>query len=687
MSYLKALMAFIELHPTLAYAAISLVALSESLAVIGLVIPGTVIMFGIGTLVATGSLALKPVPLLAAVGAIAGDGISYWLGHHYQEKLKGVWPFSSYPGILKNGETFFLRHGGKSVLFGRFVGPVRPVIPVVVGILGMHPLKFAIVNVCSAIGWAFVYILPGVFFGTSLALAGTVSSRLAVLLFVIIVSLWGFIWLGRKVTAFVVKLGPAFFAALKHWAQIETPVPGRTRQAKDLFAYLFLRRQGEELFLAFLVILLLGTLWGFLGVLQDVLAKDPLVAADEAIYNLFQSLRTSWTDHFMVIVTELGDYFVLICLSVSLSALLLFKRCIRTAIFFITAALGGFLGVQLLKELIHVPRPITLYHGASAYGFPSGHTTMSVIFFGFLAIILSPGLSHKRRWGLFTTVLFISFAMATSRLYLGAHWLSDVLGGFLIGSSWTALLGISSLKGPTEPIPRRLLMGAVLFVLLFAGGWNVSRHLQKDLAIYAPQHPVRSLSRRQWLAAGWRELPSWRIDLAGEREQPLTIQGEGSPQALAEALSHEGWQIPPSLTLKSFLGMFSPDTPIEKLPVLPRLHDGLMESLQFFYHENGQRWVLRLWPTFFRIADGKPLFVGTVEAQERRSLTGLITAALDTGEYDRALEKLNRVILDAFTLERVRRPSDEIRSDRGKHSVGWTGIVFLLWKNTEPPQE
>jgi len=292
----------------------------------------------------------------------------------------------------------------------------------------MHPLKFAIVNVCSAIGWAFVYILPGVFFGTSLALAGTVSSRLAVLLFVIIVSLWGFIWLGRKVTAFVVKLGPAFFAALKHWAQIETPVPGRPRRAKDLFAYLFLRRQGEELFLAFLVILLLGTLWGFLGVLQDVLAKDLLVAADEAIYNLFQSLRTSWTDHFMVIVTEFGDYFVLICLSVSLWALLLFKRCIRIAIFFITAALGGFLGVQLLKELIHVPRPITLYHGASAYGFPSGHTTMSVIFFGFLAIILSPGLSHKRRWGLFTTVLFISFAMATSRLYLGAHWLSDVLG-------------------------------------------------------------------------------------------------------------------------------------------------------------------------------------------------------------------------------------------------------------------
>jgi undecaprenyl-diphosphatase len=74
--------------------------------------------------------------------------------------------------MLRNGEAFFYRHGGKSVLFGRFVGPVRPVIPVVAGMLGMGPAHFAVLNVLSAIGWALVYILPGVFFGTSLAMAG-----------------------------------------------------------------------------------------------------------------------------------------------------------------------------------------------------------------------------------------------------------------------------------------------------------------------------------------------------------------------------------------------------------------------------------------------------------------------------------------------------------------------------------
>ena len=87
MHYLNVLLAYITDHSGLAYGAVFLVSLSESLALVGLIVPGTVIMFGVGAIVATGSLELKPVLLLAAAGAIAGDGISYWLGRHYQEKI------------------------------------------------------------------------------------------------------------------------------------------------------------------------------------------------------------------------------------------------------------------------------------------------------------------------------------------------------------------------------------------------------------------------------------------------------------------------------------------------------------------------------------------------------------------------------------------------------------------------
>ncbi|MCF6289958.1 MAG: VTT domain-containing protein, partial [Desulfobacterales bacterium] len=682
MLYLKALLVFITLHPTLAYGAIFLISLAESLALVGLIVPGTVIMFGVGAIVATGSLGLKPVLLLAVAGAIAGDGISYWLGHHFQEELRRIWPFSRYPGMLQKGEAFFHQHGGKSILFGRFVGPVRPLIPVVAGMLGMAPLHFGVVNVLSAIGWALVYILPGVFFGTSLAVAGAVSTRLAVLIFILLAAIWGFIWLSRKLVLLAGHQGPIQLAALKDWVAADRPVHGVALPVKRLLSYLFLRQQGEELFLGFLLLMLFVAGWGFLGVLQDVLARDPLVIADQAVYHFFQSLRTPWADHILVAVTELGDSFVNICLSGAVLLVLLVKRCHRTAGFWVLTILGGSLGVQLLKWLIHLPRPVALYHGASAYGFPSGHTTMSVIIYGFLAILISRGLFSRLRWGFFVTVFVLSFIIAISRLYLGAHWLSDVLGGFLIGTSWIALLGIAYLKGPAETVPRRLLGLAALLVIVIAGGWHVAQRHEKDLAFYAPRHNVQSMPLKKWLADGWRELPAWRIDLAGEREQPLTIQLAGSTEDMAKDLLLKDWRRPLLLNLKNFLGMFSPDTPIEELPVLPRLHDGRVDILRLVRQVNGQRWVLRLWPADVKIAGNNiPLFVGTTEVQHRRHLTGLITEARDTGEYDRPLGALEQEFDNRFAVKMVSRTSNEIQVNHEQRRLRWQGGVLLAWEN------
>jgi len=685
MHYINALLAFITHHPALVYGAIFLISLSESLALVGLIVPGTVIMFGVGAIVATGSLGLKPVLLLAAAGAVAGDGISFWLGRHYQEELREIWPFSRYPGMLKNGETFFRRHGGKSVMFGRFVGPVRPVIPVVAGMLDMSPLHFGAVNVLSAMGWAFVYILPGVFFGASLAVAGAVSTRLAVLIFILIAAIWAFVWLSRKLIFMVEHRGPLWLAALKNWVAADTHGHGVMLPLKRLFSYLFLRQQGEELFIGFLILMLFVAGWGFLGVLQDVLAKDPLVLADQAVYHFFQSLRTPWADRIFVAVTELGDSFINICLSGAVLLVLLLKRCYRIAGYWVLTVLGGLLGVQLLKWLIHLPRPVAIYHGASAYGFPSGHTTMSVILYGFLAILLARGLSSTLRWGLFVSVFLISFIIAISRLYLGAHWLSDVLGGFFIGTSWTALLGIAFLKGPAEIVPRRLLALVAVLVIVTAGGWHVSQRHEKDLAFYTPRHDVKSMPLATWLADGWRNLPAWRIDMEGEREQPLTIQWAGSPDELAQYLLTKGWQRPPSLNLKSFLGMFSPGTPIEKVPVLPRLHDGRIDSLCLFRQVKRQRWVLRLWPAAVKIAgNNTSLFVGTIEVQHRLHLTGLITVARDTGEYDRSLDALKEVLHDRFTMKLVSRTSNEIQVNREDLQVRWLGRVLLVWSGFVP---
>ncbi len=683
MRYLDTLLVFVTHHSGLTYGAIFLISFSESLALVGLLVPGTVIMFGVGAVVATGSLGLAPVLLLAMAGAVAGDGVSYWLGHHYKERLVNIWPFSRYPEMLKKGEAFFHRHGGKSVLFGRFVGPVRPVIPVVAGMMGMGPAHFSVVNVLSAIGWALVYILPGVFFGTSLAMAGAVSTRLAVVIFILFAGVWGFIQVCRRAVSFFERKGPAWFFALRQWSTAETSTTQWfARPVKRFFLFLLFRGQGEELLVAFLALTLFVAGWGFLGVLQDVLAKDPLVIADQAVYHFFQSLRTSWADSAFVTITELGDSLVNISLAGAVLIVLLVKRCYRTAGFWTLTALGGLLGVQLLKWVIHLPRPVAIYHGASAYGFPSGHTTMSVILYGFLAILLARELSGAWRWGLFSSVVLISFVISFSRLYLGAHWLSDVLGGYFIGTSWAALTGIAYLKGADEQIPRRLLGLTVVFVIVIAGGWHVIQRHEKDLVFYAPRHNEKTIALSSWQTDGWHDLPARRIDMEGEPEQPLIVQWAGSPDELARFLMSKGWQRPLPLSLESFFRMFSPDTPVEKLPVLPRLHDGRVERLRLVRMDQDRRLVLRLWSTDVKIAgNDSPLFVGTIEEQRRRSLAGLITMARDTGEYERPLNLLEQTLGEEFAVRLVRRTDHKARIDHEPQWSRWRGEVLLVWKN------
>lgn len=665
-------------HTHIAYLLIFLISLSESLAFVGLLVPGTVLMFGVGAVVATGSLSLTPTLILATAGAIAGDGISYWLGHYYQQRLKRLWPFNRHPQMLSRGETFFLRHGGKSVLFGRFVGPVRPVIPIVSGMLGMRPVRFTLVNVLSAIGWAFAYILPGLFFGTSLALAGEVSARLSVLVLLTVGTIWLFAWLCRKLVRLGEYLGPSWLGSLQDWIASDTPSQG-VRALKRILSFFFLRQKGEEFLLVFLVVILFLTGWGFLGIVEDVVTKDPLVRADRAVYYFFQSLRNALADHIFVAITELGDWLVNSFVAGAVLLTLLFRRCYRTSGYWAGTLIGGACLVRLLKWILHLPRPVALYHGISVFGFPSGHVTMSLILYGFLAFLMAKHLRKGLRVGLFVGAFLVSFVIAFSRLYLGPHWLSDVLGGFLLALAWTAFAGIAYLKGRPEIIPGRLLGIVTLIVFFTAGGWHVADRHRKDLAFYAPHRTVEVMGQQAWWEKGWENLPAWRIDLEGEREQPLTIQWASDPENLSRYLVSKGWQSPPALNLKTFLSMLTRETPLQNLPLLPHLHDGRFEKILLVRETGNERWVFRLWPTDVQFKEKRTsLWVGTVENQVKLQLAGMITVAKDKGNYLEPVNYLSQTLKEKYTLRETYRKDDAIREYRETDSLIWDGRVLLV---------
>ncbi len=640
--FLSDIASWIDIHSTVAYLVVFLIALAESLALVGLVVPGTALMIIFGALVGSGHLAFPPTLIAAILGAIAGDGISYWLGRHYHQSIKNLWPFRSRPQLLLQGEEFFTRHGGKSVFFGRFLGPIRPVIPLIAGTLDMPVRFFVTVNVLSAIIWGFVYLLPGMLVGGSLTVIHAVSARLSLLLLLLILCAWLIFWLSKKLFILLKGLSP--------------------------------KSEQRMLLILCIVFILAGGL--FLGVLEDVLTLDPLVRADQSIYQFLQSLRTPWANQILVAVTELGDSIMNLAFFLGLLVALLLKRLYRTALFWSAAAVGGGVLVQLFKWLVHKPRPILIYEGVSSWGFPSGHTTMSVVLFGFAAILLMPQLPLRRRWIPLATAIFASLLVAFSRLYLGAHWLSDVLGGLSLGWAWIALLSIFYLKGPRQTFRPRQLVIPLLLITLVCGGWHIASKHTQDLSRYQPRNTPTVVSLRDWQQDQWQQLPTWRIDLAGEKEQPLTLQYAGDLKPLADYLTQNGWAQNEGFSLSQLMNALTSSPPISLLPLLPQLSDGQREQLLMVMNQADSRLVLRFWDSGFQISDGRPLWVGSVVRQKAVSTAGLLTLSRAEKNFNQTRTLLQNILSGHFSLQRMDR--DPVLGSDRKY---WDRRVLLIWKD------
>lgn len=152
---------FAREHQALTPAVVFALAFGESLALISLFVPATVILIAIGALIGASGLEFWPIWGAAALGAALGDALSYWFGFYYKERAKTFWPLSRRPDLVARAEDFFTRFGIWGVAVGRFFGPVRAVVPLIAGILAMRQVPFQVANITSAAVWAFVLLAPG----------------------------------------------------------------------------------------------------------------------------------------------------------------------------------------------------------------------------------------------------------------------------------------------------------------------------------------------------------------------------------------------------------------------------------------------------------------------------------------------------------------------------------------------
>ena len=666
---LTSVVAFSRAHRELAYGLILLVSLLEALPVIGAFIPGDAIILGVSALVPTGALGLWPLMIAATLGAILGDGLSFWLGRHYRESVVSHWPFNRHPRIVLRGEQFLRRHGGKSVFIARFTPGVRGIVPTLAGTLRMRPRRFYVMNVLSALCWGPVHILAGVAIGATLAVLGAVAGRLAVLVGVLVVFLGLVVW----ITRYGLKRLPGVIAAgqerVRVWAQERD-----TWLARALLSILDPARK-ELPGLALLGAILVGSLWLFLGVLQDVLTGDPLVRANQAVFHFLQSLRTEWFDHVMVVVTELGDAQVVIAVGLALVLWFALRRNWRGA-----AHAAGVVGLSIALTLLvdalpHIAQVNPLDLRRSAFAFPGGHSAANAALYGFLAMVVAWELPTRWKLLAVSLVAILVAAIAFSRVYLGARWLSGVLAGIAFGTAWAAFLAIAYLRRNPPPVRAGGLCAFAGTVLLVVGVMHVERSYGADMRRYAVQEHTQAMSWARWWRSGWSELAARRLNLLGEERAPLTFQWAGSDVRLARDLAAHGWSAPVPWTPRSALAWLRPHVRLASLPVLPRLENGRPQALVRILPLGGgagtSRLVLRLWKSNLRLTTPGgtivPVFVGMVQEQHIEPSNLLLTITRSIPDYDFGLHAL------AAAIPR----SQLVRRQLPGRAPGWNGRVLL----------
>ena len=154
-------------NPEWALAVTFLAAIIEAVAIVGTIVPGTFIVMGVAGAAAASGQPMLPFLVVAVLGAVIGDFLSYWVGFHFRFTVRQWWPFAQRPQLMEAADRFFARYGSFSVALCRFIPVLRSTVPLAAGIAGMPRRKFLYANVASALVWAPAHVWPAQLAGLS----------------------------------------------------------------------------------------------------------------------------------------------------------------------------------------------------------------------------------------------------------------------------------------------------------------------------------------------------------------------------------------------------------------------------------------------------------------------------------------------------------------------------------------
>ncbi len=606
--YIEPLTFWLQAHPHWALFFTFIVSFSESLAIIGSIIPGSITMTAIGIMAGSGLMRIDLTYLMATLGAIAGDAVSYAIGYKFSDRILNIWPFKNHPTLINYGQNYFAKHGAISVLIGRFVGPVRSIIPMIAGMMHMNHWHFLIANMLSAIGWAVLYVTPGVLIGAASSELSTESStRLFVLILILLIIIWltslSIKWLVVHTTPFLRTHLHNFWTWLKEQPRLSY-----------LTKILSPHNETTHHSTAGLMIVLIICFFASIIMITLAVQSSWVAMINNPVNLFFLSLRTQPFDTFFVLIHLIVSPLPLSVFLLSIVLYSFYNHNWRALNYWLSLILTTGIILFLLIRYIELPPINGLTKPILPPTFPDATLTLSTSFFSFFIFYI------RKRYQATTmlilhVLLFILLTLAgIAVIYLGDNWLTSVITAYLIGSTVSISHWIFYRRHATLPQqqPPVMIFGLLLFVsTLFAyvlsfkklvrtHNYHVAQYVITDQVWWNQQQPL---------------LPIYSTNRIGQNKGLLNIQYLGSIKKLQQTLEAAGWKRQPNAFLYSLVMRAGGQHTANELPLMAQLYlNRKPELMMTFNTDNPQIFIiLRLWRSNYHLRHYRqPIWLGSV---------------------------------------------------------------------------